>query len=130
MAQQSNLEKKGTSERQIELVRNDIKKNEPYSPTHPDAISHPDDPESSHGKGTGHGGHTYFLPDPNGNPNLINYSNFDTFNGGSGYDIYGRNDIGGRKKSMTINIYNQDNAYGLNSVDTTKNIIDGQYVVS
>ena len=126
MAKQSNLEKKALEKRHEELVRNDYQTNDPYSSQHPDAVSDGD----PLGKGTNHGGHTHYLPDDSKPTTMIDYSNFDTFNGGGEYDIDGRNDIGGRKKLMTINIYNQDNAYGLDSVDTSANVADGQYVTS
>lgn len=124
MAIQSNLEKKGFEKRPELMVRNDFQQTEPYNAEHPDALS-TGDPQ---GKGTGHGGPTDFLP--NYGAVGINYSNFDTTNGGGQYDIEGRNDIGGRLKLINRSLYNQNNAYGLNSVDTSKNIIDGQVVIS
>lgn len=45
------------------------------------------------------------------------------------YDIKGRNGIGGRDRAMSISIYNQENPYGPTSVNTEKNIEDGQYFV-
>jgi hypothetical protein len=60
---------------------------------------------------------------------LINYSNLDTTAGGGAYDIHGRNGVGGRNRLMTYNIYNNDNAYGPDSVDSSMNIEDGQYVM-
>ena len=63
------------------------------------------------------------------NTNTYNYSNFDTTNGGGCYDIKGRNGIGGRDRAMSISIYNQENQYGPTSVNTEKNIEDGQYFV-
>ena len=56
---QSCLEVKGIEKRQEGLVRNDYTKNDEYSQIHPDAISNGD----PLGKGTGHGGHTHYLPD-------------------------------------------------------------------
>lgn len=129
MAKQSYLEIKGIEERNEELVRNDYGNNDQYSVTHEDALSHPTETDKPLGKGTGHGGHTYYIPDYTKPINQINYSNLDTFNGGGSYDIHGRNGVGGRIKLTNINLYNQDNAYGINSIDTTQNQLDGQYIV-
>ena len=129
MAKQSNLEKKGIDERNNEIVRNDYASTDEYSATHEDALSHPDSEDKPFGKGTNHGGHTYYLPDSSKSKDQMNYSNFDTFNGGGSYDIYGRNGVGGRKFLTTINLYNSDNAYGVNSIDTILNQQDGQYIV-
>ena len=126
---QSALEAKGMIERQQEITRSDYNKQDAYSESHEDAISHPDDPEKVLGKGTQSGGHQHYTPDFSKPSTLINYSNLDTTNGGGYYDIHGRNEQGGRDRLMKINIYNKDNAYGPGSVDTTANINDGQYVM-
>ena len=60
---------------------------------------------------------------------MIDYSNFDTQNGGDCYDIKGRNGIGGRDRAMAISMYNKENEYGPNSVNSEQNINDGQYYV-
>lgn len=128
-SKQSNLEKKGIEERNIELVRSDYNKNDGYSATHKDALSNPEDETKALGKGTGSGGHLHSVPDYSKPSSLINYSNFDTTSGGGAYDIHGRNGQSGRNRLLSINIYNKDNAYGHDSVDTTENINDGQYVM-
>ena len=79
------------------------------------------------GKGTGHGGHTHFLPDSSKSTTTIDYSNFDTENGGNVYDIEGRNDIGGRKKLTSFSLYNKDYQYGAHLIDTEENQRNGQY---
>lgn len=123
---QSCLEKRGIEQRHDELVRNDYQREDnEYSVIHKDALSDGDE----RGKGTGHGGHTHYLPDCNGPIGMINYSNFDTFNGGDTYDINGRNDVGGRRKAMATSIYNQERQYGMTSVSTELNRIEGQYFV-
>lgn len=123
---QSCLEKRGIEQRHDELVRNDYQREDnEYSVIHKDALSDGDE----RGKGTGHGGHTHYLPDCNGPIGMINYSNFDTFNGGDNYDINGRNDVGGRRKAMATSIYNQERQYGMTSVSTELNRIEGQYFV-
>lgn len=79
------------------------------------------------GKGTLHHGHSHFLPDCTKPTTTIDYSNFDTVNGGGLYDIEGRNDIGGRKKAMVSSLYNKEYQYGANLIDTELNIQQGQY---
>lgn len=125
MAKQSCLEKKAIENRQTELVRNDYHRDEEYSSLHKDALSDGD----AQGKGTGHGGHGFWLPDCSRGQTEINYSNFDTENGGGKYDIEGRNGVGGRNFLTTICLYNKNNPYGANSIDTSANIADGQIVI-
>lgn len=126
---QSTLEAKGIEKRHEELVRSDYNKSDFYSESHEDALSNPEDENKVLGKGTGSGGHQHYIPDHSKPSTLINYSNLDTSRGGGAYDIYGRNEQGGRNRLMSYNLYNQDNAYGHNSVDTSSNIEDGQYVI-
>lgn len=123
---QSCLEKKAIEERHNEIVRSDYNIENQYSSTHKDAISDGD----AQGKGTGHGGHTHYLPDCNKPSTTIDYSNFDTSNGGGLYDIEGRNDVGGRKKAIASSLYNSENQYSANIVNTEINVRDGQYQVS
>ena len=122
---QSCLEKKGIDARHEEIVRSDYNIENEYSAQHPDAISNGD----VLGKGTGHGGHTHWLPDCNKPTTTIDYSNFDTTHGGGVYDIEGRNDIGGRKKAMASCMYNEEHQYGANLIDTEENIKQGQFHV-
>lgn len=121
---QTCLEVKGIEARNESLVRNDYTRNDEYSSTHPDALSNGD----PLGKGTGHGGHTHSTPDCT-RPSSIDYSNFDTTNGGGIYDIEGRNGVGGRNFLETISVYNETHEYGPNSVDTSANVADGQIVI-
>ena len=122
---QTCLEKRGIPARARALTRNDYNINDQYSNTHPDALSN-GDPQ---GKGTGSGGHTHSVPNCDLPSTMIDYSNFDTENGGGQYDIEGRNEIGGRNRLMTINIYNKENQYGPALVDTSLNVADGQVVI-
>lgn len=108
---QTCLEKRGMEERHEEITRSDYNIENQYGPTHPDAISD-GDPQ---GKGTGHGGHTHFLPDCTKPTTTINYSNFDSENGGGYYDIKGRNGISGRERALAISLYNKEIQYGPNS---------------
>lgn len=127
-SKQSVLESSAINKRKEELVRSDYNLNNGYSESHIDAISNPSDDKKYLGKGTNSGGHQHSVPDFSKPSTLIDYSNLDTTNGGGAYDIHGRNGHGGRDRLLKINIYNKDNAYGPNSVDTSANIEDGQYV--
>ena len=122
---QTCLEKRGMEERHQEITRSDYNIENQYGATHPDAISDGD----VQGKGTGHGGHTHFLPDCTKPTTTINYSNFDSENGGGYYDIEGRNGISGRKRAMATSLYNKETQYGPTLVDTSANVADGQYYV-
>lgn len=125
MGKQTCLEKKGIESRSETLIRNDYNKSEEYSAQHKDALSDGD----PLGKGTGHGGHGHWLPDCSKGQTMIDYSNFDTENGGGLYDIEGRNGKGGRNWLKNISLYNENDQYGPNSVDTTANQLDGQIVL-
>lgn len=124
---QSCLESNGIEKRKETIIRNDYNLNDEYNQTHKDAISD-GDPQ---GKGSGHGGHTHYLPDCSKPKSLYDYSNFDTKSDkiGGSYDINGRNGNGGRNYLRTISKYNSENQYGLNSVNTQLNILDGQIVI-
>ena len=122
---QTCLEKRGIETRHEQIVRSDYNIEDQYSATHKDAISD-GDPK---GKGTKHGGHTHFLPDCTKPSTMIDYSNFDTENGGGEYDIKGRNGIGGREKALASSLYNKDIPYGPTSINTEANINDGQYFI-
>ena len=120
---QSCLEKRGIEERSVEIVRSDYNIENQYGPSHPDALSNGD----VNGKGTSHGGHTHYLPDCNKPTSTIDYSNFDTINGGGLYDIEGRNDVGGRKKAINSSLYNHERQYSANLINTEINLRQGQY---
>ena len=120
---QSCLEKRGMEERSQEIVRSDYNRENEYGPTHKDALSDGD----VQGKGTG-GSHTHWLPSCAKPTTTIDYSNFDTTNGGGLYDIKGRNGIGGREYAINASLYSKEMPYGANLIDTTRNQEDGQYV--
>lgn len=120
---QSCLEKRGIEERSEEIVRSDYNIEDQYSATHSDALSNDD----AQGKGTGHGGHGHWIPSCDKPSTMIDYSNFDTKNGGGLYDIKGRNDIGGREKAMAISMYNNENQYSASLVETDENVKQGQF---
>ena len=122
---QTCLENRGYTERHKEIVKNEYTKDDQYSVTHKDALSDGD----AQGKGTGHGGHTHWLPDCTKPTTAFDYSNFDTTEGGGLYDIEGRNDVGGRKRMLSYCLYNENEQYGPTSVDTSINVADGQCVI-
>ena len=127
MAKQTCLEKVGIEKRHDTIVKNDYNIEDQYSQLHKDALSDGD----PLGKGSGHGGHTHYVPDCNKPSSMMDYSNFDTesSNIGGSYDINGRNGIGGRNFLKTISIYNEENQYGSNLIDTTANVQDGQIII-
>jgi hypothetical protein len=106
-----------------------------YSVRHPNALSDGD----GRGMGTGHGGHTFYVPDCNKAVMIgehmqspIDYSNFDTFNGGDCVGINGRPglEFSGRVGNTEINNYGRlAIQYGENYVNTLQNVMDGQFVV-
>ena len=121
------LQARGTEERENEIVRNDYQRHDnEYSATHSDALSN-GDPQ---GKGTGHGGHGHWLPNCSGTIGMIDYSNFDTFNGGGQYDIEGRNGVGGRDRAMASSLYSNTNEYNVPAICAGLEQIDGQYYMA
>jgi hypothetical protein len=120
---QSKLEKIGIEERKNEILKSDYDLETQYSSTHEDALS-TNDPK---GKGTGHGGHTHFLPDQTKASTTIDYSNFDTENGGGSYDIEGRNNVGGRNRLTAYSIYSKEHQYGAHLIDSEENLRQGQF---
>ena len=128
MGKQSRLESEALLARHEAMTKMDFQKgtNE-YSSEHEDAKTHNDELHPW-GKGTDGNGPVYVLP--NANASKTQYKKgIDTTDGGGSYDKFGRNGIGGRQYLSTINIYNSTNAYGPNSVDTTENMSEGQYIV-
>ena len=106
--------------RHIQEARSDYQRNNQYSMTHPDALA-----SSGNGKGTLHGGHSFFLPNCRGAIGIINYSNFDTaISSGAGNDC----DNNARQKSLARSLYNDVNEYSLRLIDTSLNVREGQFV--
>jgi len=127
---QTCLEKAGITERHNEITRSDYNIENQYSSLHQDAISDGD------AQGKGHPtvkGHTHWLPTCDGTANNgINYSNFATSPEdqiGGKYDIDGYQDRPGRKTQMARSIYNYQEQYGANLVNTEQNQQEGQYVM-
>lgn len=124
MAKQSRLESEAIDKRhELEVISDYQKNTNEYSEQHQDALSN-GDPQ---GKGTGVS-MGYSVPGQTTNKG-INYANIATNSGGGLYDIEGRNGIGGRRYLETINMYNAENSYGVDSVDTSKNVAEGQFIV-
>lgn len=128
MAEQTRLEAESLQIRKETSIKNDYNsKTELYNENHDSAKTHNDELHPL-GKGTGHGGHTHTKPNRNASKTMIDRSQFDTNNGGGSYDIYGMNNAGGRIRSQMINLYGPENQYNEDSIDTSKNIEDGQWV--
>ncbi len=101
-------------------TRSDYTRLNKYSSTHPDALATGD----RQGKGTGHGGHGHWLPNCTSQMGIFNYSNFDTaVSSGAGNDL----DNIARNETITRSLYNPANPYG--DIDTSMNVLEGQYVV-
>ena len=116
MAEQSRLEQEAFIKRpELEMMK-DYQKDNQYSANHKDAQSDGD----VMGKGVGTTPNPYLVP--NRNASKTSYTpNMRTDAGGGSLDISKRNEL------LNINIYNEDKQYGPESVDTSKNIADGQY---
>ena len=119
---QSCLEKRSIDERKKELVRSEYTADNQYSVTHPNAMATGD----KKGKGTGHKGHTFWLPNCNGSLGVINYSNFDTdIESGAGNS----DDNTARNTAMARSLYNPEHPYSEKLIDTSENVKEGQYFV-
>lgn len=119
MAEQTRLEEEGKVSRNERLIKNEYQQKEgkQYNDEHDNALTH-DDELHPLGKGTKSGGHTHTIPNRKA-PKTIDYSQFNTEKGGGSYDIFGRDEAGGRKRSQMINIYSPDRQYNENSIDTS-----------
>ena len=122
---QSCLEKVSIRGRHEQTVRSEYTRDNQYSATHINAKGGPD--ADKKGKGTGHNGHGFWLPNCNGQLGVFNYSNFDT-NPASGAG--NSDDNKARKESMVRSMYNAENPYSAKIVDTSANVREGQYVMS
>jgi hypothetical protein len=124
MAKQSKLESEAIDKRhELEVISDYQKGTNEYNESHKDALSNGD----PRGKGTGIA-MGYSIPGQSTSKG-INYSNVNTTDGGGQYDIEGRNGVGGRVYLENINLYNHENSYGVDSVDTSKNRAEGQFIV-
>lgn len=117
---QTRLEREAINTREDLLVKNDYQRGDnEYSENHKDAKSDGD----PLGKGVGTAATPYLLP--NEKASKTSYTpTIRTDDGGGGLDVAQRNYL------KEINTYSQLNAYGVDSVDTSKNVAEGQYVVT
>ena len=116
---QSCLEFVSMDARHEQEARSDYQRDNQYSALHPDAMA-----ASGNGKGVG-GEHSHWLPNCRGTIGVINYSNFITdINSGAGNDW----DNIARNKALARSLYNGNNIYSQLSVDTSKNVREGQFV--
>ena len=116
---QSCLEFVSMDARHEQEARSDYQRDNQYSALHPDAMA-----ASGNGKGVG-GGHSHWLPNCRGTIGVINYSNFITdINSGAGNDC----DNIARNKALARSLYNGSNIYSQLSVDTSRNVREGQFV--
>lgn len=139
MSKQSRLENVAISKRDSLIIKNEYSKIEgkEYNEGHKDALSDGDPKGKGNGVSMG-----YAIPETNSfnisNEGIrvqkINYSTIvtqetDTNTIGGEYDRNGNPTIkkSGRNALMGINKYNSSNEYGEDSVDTTENILLGQY---
>lgn len=116
---QSCLEKVSIEQRGIQQARSDFQRDNQYSALHPDAKA-----ESGNGKGVG-GTHSHWLPNCSGEIGHIRYTNFITdVASGAGNDC----DNAARKKAIARSLYNYKEYYSSTTVDTSKNVREGQFV--
>ncbi|MBP5457491.1 MAG: hypothetical protein J6Y37_13445 [Paludibacteraceae bacterium] len=114
------LESVSRQERKEEIVRNDYNAKNQYNAQHKNARATGD----SKGKGTGHGGHSHWLPNCKGTLGVFNYSNFDTaYKSGAGNNV----DNQTRKVAMARSLYTPNKQYSMKIVDTSANVREGQY---
>lgn len=122
---QTNLEKLGINERNRELTSANYTNTNVYNESHPDALG-PNTPNANGdeiGKGTGVA-MGYLTPSATKNPlSPINYSTVITDRGGSATDE------SVRVTHIIRNLYSESNEYGVNSVDTSANVLEGQVVI-
>lgn len=139
MSKQSRLENIAISKRDSLIIKNEYSEIEgkEYNETHKDALSDGD----VNGKGNGTS-MTYAIPETDSfyisnegvRVQKINYSTIVTHENGANtiggeYDRNGNPSIkkSGRNGLMNINKFSPGNEYGEDSVDTTENILLGQY---
>lgn len=121
MAEKSRIEIEGSETRNDILRKNTFNSNtDVYSEEHDSAKTH-DDESHKWGKGSRRisGGHTHVTPNKNASKTQIETGQFDTETGGGSYDIYGKDNVGGRLRLQAINLYNPDRQYSDESVDTS-----------
>ena len=138
---QTCLENIGLQHRPVLLNKNEYQKEEEYNDKHPNAIADGD----GRGRGTEHGGHSHSQPDCTVaeyigehfqspiNPQIDTSfeSGPNSTGGGDCVDVYGLpgSSPTGRNRLLGLNVYDYENEYGMDYVDTHRNRDDGQFVV-
>lgn len=115
MAKQTRLEKDALELRKEMTSKNSFNKNNEYNENNPKTLS------GNGGKGTGIS-MTYSVPNPEASRTAMAY-NVNTEGGGSKIDIEKY------QEAMRINIYDNENQYGINAIDTEIARAEGQYSV-
>ena len=138
MSKQSRLENVAISKRDSLIIKNEYSEIEgkEYNETHKDALSDGDANGKGNGVSMGYAipeTDSFYISNEGVRVQKINYSTIVTHENGENtiggkYDRNG-NSIkkSGRNGLMNINKFNPDNEYGEDSVDTTENILLGQY---
>lgn len=139
MSKQSRLENVAISKRDSLIIKNEYSEIEgkEYNETHKDALSDGDVIGKGNGVSMGYAipeTDSFYISNEGVRVQKINYSTIVTHENGENtiggeYDRNGNPSIkkSGRNGLMNINKFNPDNEYGEDSVDTTENILLGQY---
>lgn len=139
MSKQSRLENVAISKRDSLIIKNEYSEIEgkEYNETHKDALSDGDVIGKGNGVSMGYAipeTDSFYISNEGVRVQKINYSTIVTHENaentiGGEYDRNGNPSIkkSGRNGLMNINKFNPDNEYGEDSVDTTENILLGQY---
>ena len=141
---QTCLEHIGLTHRPVLLNKNEYQnlEGEIYNVDHPNAIADGD----GRGRGTQHGGHSHSVPDCSIaeyigehyqspiDPQIDTYHRSGPAGTGAGdcidvHGLPGSISPSGRNRLLAINHYDQENMYGLDYVNTQRNVEDGQFVV-
>jgi hypothetical protein len=115
---QTNLGKNSIESRENLIVKNEYcyYDDNQYSVIHKNASNVDEDAK---GKGTGHGGHTHYRPDPSAPKGYVDEFGI-TQEGGNYYDIHGYGTInGGRNFLKNISMYSKEKPYYPNNIDTS-----------
>jgi hypothetical protein len=139
MSKQSRLENVAISKRDSLIIKNEYSEIEgkEYNETHKDALSDGDVIGKGNGVSMGYAipeTDSFYISNEGVRVQKINYSTIVTHENGENtiggeYDRNGNPSIkkSGRNGLMNINKFSPDNEYGEDSVDTTENILLGQY---
>lgn len=119
------LETRSIAERHEQMARQTYTKEDPYHVGHQDALATGD----QNGKGTGSGGHTFYLPDCTLGINDFtkSFNQLDTHpNSGAG----NCEDNQARNKAFERMMYTHLRPYSYMNLDSSRNLAEGQYSVN